>query len=82
MRCVWSAARSGPSLEQNVVTGLSDNQLRAVMAAAGALPPALRSRFLELMVVHLRGSHYPDAELGDAIRLALQAIEREISDAA
>jgi hypothetical protein len=63
------------------VTGLSDNQLRAVMTAAGALPPALRSRFLELMVVHLRGIHYPrDAELANAMRLALQAIERNISD--
>jgi len=41
------------------MVGLSDNQLRAVMAAAGALPPALRSRFLELMAVHLRGIHYP-----------------------
>jgi hypothetical protein len=65
------------------VTGISDNQLRAVMAAAGALPPALRSRFLELMVVHLRGVHYPrDAELGNAVRLALQAVERDIGNAA
>jgi hypothetical protein len=33
------------------------------MAAAAALPPALRSRFLELMAVHLRSIHYPrDAE--------------------
>jgi hypothetical protein len=47
------------------VIGLSDNELRIVMAAAAALAPALRSRFLELMVVHLRGVHYPrDAELG------------------
>jgi hypothetical protein len=65
------------------VIGLSDNQLRIVMAAAAALAPALRSRFLELMVVHLRGVHYPrDAELGNAVRLALQAIERNIGDAA
>jgi hypothetical protein len=63
------------------VIGLSDNQLRIVMAAAAAL--ALRSRFLELMVVHLRGVHYPrDAELDNAMRLALQAIERDIGDAA
>lgn len=63
--------------------GLSDNQLRIAMAAAGALPPALRARFLELMVVHLRGVYYPrDAELGNAVRLAMQAIERNIGDAA
>jgi hypothetical protein len=38
---------------------------------------------LELMVVHLRGVHYPrDAELGNAVRLAVQAIERNIGDAA
>jgi hypothetical protein len=65
------------------VIGLSDNQMRAVMAAAGALLQALRGRFLELVVVHLRGIHYPrDAELGNAIRLALQEIERDIGDAA
>ena len=56
------------------------NQLRVVMTAAGALSPALRSRFLELVVVHLR---YPrDSELDNAMRLALKAIERRIGDAA
>jgi hypothetical protein len=65
------------------VIGLSDNQLRIVMVAAAALSPALRSRFLELMVVHLRGVHYPrDAELGNAVRLAMQAVEDNIGDAA
>jgi hypothetical protein len=57
--------------------------MRAVMTTASALSPTLRSRFLELVVVHLRGTHYPrDAELGNAMRLALQAIERNIGDAA
>ena len=64
----------------NLMVGLSDNQLRVVMTAAGALSPALRSRFLELVVVHLR---YPrDSELDNAMRLALKAIERRIGDAA
>jgi hypothetical protein len=65
------------------VTGLSDNQLRVVMAAAGALSPVLRSRFLELVVCNLRGIHYPrDAELDNAMRLALREIERDIGDSA
>jgi hypothetical protein len=60
------------------MVGLSDNQLRAVMAAAAA-----RSRFLELMVVHLRGVHYPrDAELSNATRLALLALDRDTDDTA
>jgi hypothetical protein len=81
-----SAGRSIPitrGTESAIVTGLSDNQLRAVMTAAGALPPVMRPRFLELMAVHLRGVHYPrDDELGNAMRLALQTIERDIGDAA
>jgi hypothetical protein len=69
--------------ERLIVVGLSDNQLRAVMTTARALAPALRSRFLELVVVHLRGVYYPrDAELGNAMQLALEAIERNIGDAA
>jgi hypothetical protein len=65
------------------MVGLSDNQLRAVMAAGGALPPALRSRFLELKVVHPRGVHYPrDTELSNAARLALLALDRDTDDTA
>jgi hypothetical protein len=53
------------------MTGLSDNQMRTAMAAAGALPPELRGRFLELVVVCLRGVHYPtDGELAIATKLA------------
>jgi hypothetical protein len=60
------------------VVGLSDNQLRIVMAAAGALPVSLRGRFLEAMAVQLRGVRYPtDGELSIATQRALQDVDRD-----
>jgi hypothetical protein len=59
------------------VVGLSDNQLRIVMTAAGALPVSLRDRFLEAMAVQLRGVCYPtDSELSIATQRALQDVDR------
>jgi hypothetical protein len=60
------------------VVGLSDNQLRIVMVAAGALPLELRDRFLRAMVVQLRGVRYPtDSELSIATQRALQDVDRD-----
>ena len=48
------------------------------MAAAGALPPELRDRFLRAMAVQLRGVRYPtDSELSIATQRALQDVDRD-----
>jgi hypothetical protein len=61
-----------------VMVGLSDNQLRIVMTAAGALPVSLRDRFLQAMAARLRGARYPtDSELSSATQRALQDVDRD-----
>jgi hypothetical protein len=55
---------------------LTDAQLQIVMTAAGGLSPEKRSLLLERIAARLRlyGAKFTDAELDDAIRVALTGL--------
>jgi hypothetical protein len=55
---------------------LSDSQLWAVWAAADGLPVEKRGIFLGRLVaqLQLRGSRFTNADLDDAVRLALKSL--------
>ena len=55
---------------------LSDDQLAAVMTAAGPLPPEKRGVLLERIATTLKlcGPHFTDADLDNAIRIGLQGL--------
>ena len=55
---------------------LSDNQLKAVMIAAGPLSPEKRSVFLERIAARLQllGGRFSDADLDAAVGLALRGL--------
>ena len=55
---------------------LSDSQLWAVWAAADGLPLEKRGIFLGRLVaqLQLRGSRFTNADLDDAVRLALKSL--------
>jgi hypothetical protein len=64
------------------MVALSDNQLAAVMTAAGKLPAEKRGVFLERVVARLSFStRFTAAELDDAVRLALRGLIQEKSAA-
>jgi hypothetical protein len=61
---------------------LSDNQLAAVMTAAGKLPTEKRGVFLERVVARLSlDSRFTPAEFADAVHLALRGLIQEKSAA-
>jgi hypothetical protein len=61
---------------------LSDNQLAAVMTAAGKLPAEKRGLFLERVVARLSLTPgFTVAEFEDAVRLALRGLIQEKSAA-
>jgi hypothetical protein len=62
--------------EALLVFALNDAQLALVMTAAGSLPVAKRSVFLERLAarLQLRGPHFTDADLGAAIQAALTGL--------
>jgi hypothetical protein len=57
---------------------LTDSQLRAVMAAAGSLPPEKRTIFLERLAAqlpHLTGGQHPgDGDIERAAHAALRGL--------
>jgi hypothetical protein len=62
------------------VLALSDDQLAAVMTAAGKLPAEKRGVFLERVVARL-GPRFTAAEFADTVHLALRGLIQEKSAA-
>ena len=62
----------------STMLALSDNQLTAVMTAAGSLPVEKRLAFLERVAgrMQLRGAHFTDKDLDDAVRRALTGLKQ------
>ena len=62
-------------VERNMFA-LNDNQLKAVMIAAGPLSPEKRSVFLERVAARLQlhGSRFNDADLDAAVKRALRGL--------
>jgi hypothetical protein len=56
---------------------LSDDRLQIIMTAADNLPVEKRSAFLERVAgrMQLRGAHFTDKDLDDAVRRALTGLK-------
>jgi hypothetical protein len=64
------------------MVALSDNQLTAVMTAAGKLPAEKRGVFLERVVARLSlSTGFTAEDFDDAVRLALRGLIQEKSAA-